>query len=158
MLAEDLVRMFLLSIESVFSSPHLQRQTERHPKLCHRKVDRVQRAGWQKLSQDCDQWKLPYCERSQKSAVEVQREEWTRVAVRIWLCQEESLWCWKLPGCIASKNFGAVERYFGLMHNIVDNRKYLCECEWAVPTWSTNELFTHFLCFRWTYVFHWSPL
>uniref|UniRef100_UPI0025D0CE74 hypothetical protein n=4 Tax=Thiolapillus sp. TaxID=2017437 RepID=UPI0025D0CE74 len=26
----------------------------------------------------------------------------------------------KLPGCIACKNFGAVERYFGLMHNIVD--------------------------------------
>ena len=26
----------------------------------------------------------------------------------------------KLPGCIACKNFGAVERYFGLMHSIVD--------------------------------------
>ena len=25
------------------------------------------------MSQDCNEWKLPYCERSQKSAVEVQR-------------------------------------------------------------------------------------
>ena len=45
MLAEDLVRTFLLSIESVFSLLRLQRQTERHSKPCHRNVGRVQRAG-----------------------------------------------------------------------------------------------------------------
>ena len=33
MLAEDLVRTFLLWIESVFSSPHLQRQIEGTPDL-----------------------------------------------------------------------------------------------------------------------------
>ena len=39
----------------------------------------------------------------------------------------------KLPGCIACKNFGAVERYFGLMHNIVwQNEIFVCER--AVPT------------------------
>ena len=45
MLAEDLLRSFLLWIDSVFSSLHLQRQIERHPRPRCRKADRVQREG-----------------------------------------------------------------------------------------------------------------
>ena len=43
--AEDLVHTYLLWIDSVFSSLYFRRQIERHPRLCHRKVDQGQKVG-----------------------------------------------------------------------------------------------------------------